>query len=374
MAMRNWLRVLAATLCVMLAPPALAAKVGAATPPAPGPKFDYDIGWMHLPPQWVLGDVSAVAVDRHDNVWVLHRPRTLKPDEQARAAPPVLEFGPDGRFIAGWGGASPNYEWPSVEHSLTVDAQDRVWIAGNSRGNGPSDDMILAFDKEGKFLRQIGKRGASTGDQDTADVKAPADLFVDDARHELYVADGYVNRRVIVFDTETGAFKRVWGAFGKAPPTTPTPPNPAPMAPDGAALNETGPGSDEFLGVHGVRIARDGKVYVSDRANRRIQVFDRAGRYETQAFVARNLPSRLSVSGMGFSPDKAQRWLYVVDYGNNQVAVLDRATLKVVETLGSKGSGAGQFTLPHLLAVDSKGTIYVSEVSNRRVQKIVPRR
>lgn len=327
---------------------------------------------MRLPAQWVLGDVSAVAVDRHDNVWILHRPRTVAEARRAQAAPAVLQFDPAGNLLRSWGGPGEGFEWPGNEHSLVVDARDRVWITGNNRAAGVGDQMILTFTADGKFLRQIGHRGASKGDLDTANVNAAADLFVDLPKRDLYVADGYTNRRVIVFDTETGAFKRMWGAFGNPPPATPPTPAPPPRRAEGAAA-ETGDGPNEFRTVHGVELARDGTLYVADRDNGRVQVFDRNGRYKTQVFIHRTATSRQSAAGIGLSADRAQRWLYVLDLGNSQLVVLDRKSLTPVADIGGPGKNPGQFSTPHLMAVDSKGDIYVAEVSGGRVQKLTPK-
>ena len=154
------------------------------------PSFSFDTAWMHVPEQWVLGTISGVHVDRHDNVWIIHRPRTIPEARRAQAAPPVLEFGLGGRFIQAWGGKGAGYDWPANEHSIVVDNKDRVWVTGSSRVAGAADQMILTFDLKGRFLRQIGAANASKGDLDTSNVNAPADLFIDLPRHELYVADG----------------------------------------------------------------------------------------------------------------------------------------------------------------------------------------
>jgi hypothetical protein len=369
--MSRRLPVLLLALCLLAASPAPApAPAQAAAPPA----FRYDVAWMKLPPQWRLGDVSAVAVDKADNVWVLHRPRSLTGDQRELAAPPVLEFDRNGKFIRGWGGPGEGYDWPFNEHSLFVDRHDRVWLTGSSRTGDARDNAVLVFTAAGKFIRQIGKPNASQGDQDTDNLGAPADLYVDDARRELYVADGYANRRVIVFDSETGAFKRMWGAFGAPPPTTPLGPAPPVTRPQGAP-EQTGDGATEFRSVHGVELSRDGLVYVSDRDSQRVQVFDRAGRYKAQVFIHRNAVSRQTASGLGLSPDRGQRWLYVLDFGNGQMEILDRKTLTRVGDIGGEkpGRAAGEFTGPHLMAVDSKGVIYVAEVQGRRVQRLVPR-
>jgi len=363
------LPLLALALGLSAIPPA--AQAG--TAPVKAPTFRYDTDWLKLPAQWVLGDVSAVAVDRADNVWVLHRPRTVAADQRRRAAPPVLEFDHDGRFMRGWGGPGDGYDWPFNEHSLFVDGHDHVWLTGNSRAAGAKDDSVLEFAADGTFIRQIGKPNASKGDLDTANLGAPADLYVDDARHELYVADGYANRRVIVFDSDTGAFRRMWGAFGAPPPSTPPGPPPPALRPEGTP-DQSGDGAKTFGSVHGVKLARDGMLYVSDRDSQRVQVFDRTGRYLRQVFVHRNAPSRQTASGLGLSADRAQRWLYVLDFDNGEMEIFDRKSLTPVGDIGGPkpGTAPGQFLGPHLMAVDSRGTLYVAEVQGRRVQRLTP--
>ena len=185
------------------------------------PVFEVDPAWPKLPNDWVVGHVASVAVDRRDHVWMLHRPNTIPEDRRSHAAPPVLEFDASGKFVNAWGGPGPGYDWPDSEHGIAVDYKDHVWIGG-SAPVAPSlrnldDDMILKFDNKGKFLLQIGGRSVSKGNADTKTVHQSADVFVWPKTNEAFVADGYGNRRVIVFDADTGAFKRQWGAFSNAP-------------------------------------------------------------------------------------------------------------------------------------------------------------
>ena len=185
------------------------------------PTFQPDTSWPKLPNNWVLGQTPSVAVDRHDHLWILHRPRTVADDKKALAAPAVLEFDADGKFLNAWGGPGQGFDWPDSEHGIFVDYKDNVWIGGSSpTSTSPtrrSDDMLLKFTNKGKFLLQIGGYDKSRGNADTKTVNKPADAFVYQKTNEVFVADGYGNRRVIVFDADTGAFKRQWGAFGNAP-------------------------------------------------------------------------------------------------------------------------------------------------------------
>jgi len=353
---------LALTIAAAAALPIMAA-------PSPAmPTLRPEIDFLKPPAGMLIGDISAVAVDAHDNLWVLHRPRSVPDADRAKAGPPILIFDRDGRYLRGFGGPGKGYDWPANEHSLAVDGKGRAWITGSSRGV-PADDMMLAFSGDGKFLRQIGRPGASKGDADTADLHAAADIFVDDKAGEVYVADGYGNRRVIVFDSETGAFKRMWSAFGAVPPTDPAPAfreAGKPFAP------ESGDGPQGFNGVHGVELSRDRLVYVSDRNNQRIQVFTRAGKYLRQVFVDRNMPSAQTASGIAFSNDAKQTYMYVADWGNACLLVFDRRSLALLGSVGGRGTEPGQFNGPHLIATDSQGIVYIAEVAGRRVQRLVP--
>ena len=259
------------------------------------PAFEVDPSWPMLPDDWILGQVASVTVDARDHVWVLHRPRTVEEEQQANAAPPVLEFDAAGTFIRGWGGPGEGYEWPANEHGIHADPQGNIWVGGNS-GQPESDDMLLKLTSTGELLLQIGRRGQSGGNADTRNLRRPAESFVYQATNEVFVADGYGNRRVIALDADTGAFKRMWGAFGNEPLDTP---------PDAPPDDERGP--SQFGIVHGIEVSNDGLVYVADRNNSRIQVFTTAGAFTAQGFVNRNAASGSTVAGLAFSPDPEQR-------------------------------------------------------------------
>jgi DNA-binding beta-propeller fold protein YncE len=338
------------------------------TPPANAiPKFEVDPSFPKIPNNWQFGWVASVAVDAQDHVWVLQRPNSLPDAEKPRAAPPVLEFTADGTFVQAWGGPGAGYEWPESEHGIFVDQKGFVWIGGN----GAKDNQILKFTKAGTFVMQIGRAARSTGNADTGNLNRPADVFVDPRTNELFVADGYGNRRIIVFDADTGRFKRMWGAFGKAA---------SDAAPNPANADESEDGASQFVQpVHAARVSNDGLVYVSDRGGKRVQVFTIDGRYVSQVFIGRECKAPACGNGQtaaatAFSADPQQRFLYVGNAGQARVMVLDRKTLKVLDSFGRAGSGPGEFGTLHHLAADSKGNIYVTEVApvmpqNRRVQK-----
>ena len=265
-----------------------------ATPVRPGsrveaPKFVVDPSWPHIPNGWTLGQVSSAACDSEGNIWIIHRTRTVKPG--VKTGPPVMEFDQAGNYIQGWGGQSGDgYTWPSTEHGIAVDYKGNVWISGN--GN---DDQILKFTKDGKFIMQIGHAAKKKTNADTTSLWKPADVYVYPKTDEIFVADGYGNKRVIVFDAETGAYKRMWGAFGNTPmDDPPRPPALTGEAAKAAAIEEeanrtlaTGfdpkdPGPSQFVPpVHGVKVSNDGLVYVADRGGKRVQVFTTDGKYIT---------------------------------------------------------------------------------------------
>lgn len=318
-----------------------------------------------LPGGMVMAEISSVAVGPDDTVWVLSRPRTVPEADRAKAAPPVTAFTRDGKYLRGFGGDGAGYEWPRVEHSLAVDAQGRVWIGGSFRRDDgkADDDMLLAFDAQGKFIRQVGRRGASTGNDDHVNLHAPADIYVDSKAHEVYVADGYGNNRLLVLDSETGAFKRQWSAFGEQPPAAAT----GSPANTDEARNTKNDNARPFVGVHGVEVDKDGVVYVSDRGNSRIQIFTKDGKYLRQLFVNRGAANLLSASGIAFSADPDQRMMYVADWGNSEMWVYDRKSLNQI------GRIDGKFTGPHLIAVDSTGALYVAEVQGHRISRWAPK-
>ena len=193
------------------------------------PQFEKDPTWPKVPAKWRMGFGSAVTGDDQGHVWILSRPRTLAnprstaADTQSTPAPPVMEFDQAGNFIQGWGGESgPGYQWPSNEHGLTVDSKGFVWVLGNADGksnnpgNLPNDNQVLKFTRAGKFVMAIGKSG-QTGSNKTEVLRGATSAFYYAKTNEVLVSDGYGNSRVMVYDADTGKFKRMWGAYGNKP-------------------------------------------------------------------------------------------------------------------------------------------------------------
>jgi DNA-binding beta-propeller fold protein YncE len=335
---------------------------------AGAPKFVVDPAWPKpLPENWILGQVAGIAVDKDDRIWVLHRPTTLVDDEKGamlnppttkccRPAPAVLQFDADGNLLKSWGGPGAGYDWPTSEHGIFVDVDGNVWVAGNSN----TDHQILKFTPDGKFLQQIGKRGSTGGSNSMTQLGRPAHMVIDAAAGELYVADGYGNRRVLVLDARNGAYKRHWGAYGNQPNDDKQ-----------AAYDPAKPLLQQFGNpVHCVRLSRDGFVYVCDRQNDRIQVFEKSGKFVREFRVEPATLQNGSVWDLVFSEDVTERYIFVADGANNQILTLDRQTGVTLAAFGRGGRMAGEFKWVHNMAIDSKGNLYTAEVgTGRRVQK-----
>jgi DNA-binding beta-propeller fold protein YncE len=357
------------------------------------PRFEVDPMWPKpLPNHWLLGMTIGVSVDAQEHIWIIHRGGSLErmenyaaanppASECCMAAPPVLEFDEEGNLIGHWGGPGNGYDWPSSNHGITVDYKGNVWIGGNGRGaqvapptqaaaanesqpgGGPfNDNMVLKFTQDGKFLMQIGHPGQSKGSNDLENLKGPAKMFVDKDANELYVADGYGNHRVIVFDADTGKAKRYWGAYGHKPDDTSLGP-----------YNPDAPVAQQFRNpVHCAELANDGLLYVCDRVNDRIQVFKKDGTFVKEAIIAKRTLGDGSVWDIAFSKDPQQKYIFLADGSNEKVYIMLRDTLEILTSFGDGGRQPGEFYAVHSIAADSKGNIFTTETyRGQRVQKFV---
>lgn len=337
------------------------------------PRFEVDASWPKpLPNNWTIGQVGGITTDSQGHIWVIHRPKSLTDDEKGAAltpprskccvpAPPVLEFDVDGNLLRSWGGppsanAGESYEWVGREHGIEVDDKGFVWLTGNA----DNDNVAMKFTGDGKFVMQIGKIGPTKGSNDTTQLGKPAEITFEKEANELYVADGYGNRRVIVFDATTGDYKRHWGAYGNKPNDDKQ-----------AAYDPAAPVSQQFGNpVHCVKITNDGLVYVCDRINNRIQVFKKDGTFVKEWFYEKNTLGNGAVWDVAIWPDPKQSYLLSADGENNEIRVLNREDGKVVGSFGRSGRNAGQFHWIHAMAVDAKGNVYTAEVdTGKRVQK-----
>jgi DNA-binding beta-propeller fold protein YncE len=375
---------------------------------AQAPVFEVDALWPRpMANHWLLGSAVGVAVDARDHIFVVHLTDSFNQRTEiglasnpptgdcCRPAPNVLEFDADGNLAAQWGGPGAGYAWPAANHGIAIDPQGNIWIGGA----GGQDTRLLKFSRDGRFLQEIGKAvtapaptaGAAAADTAYAGAGGraggrggrggraggppplpansssmesfggAASISFDAATNEAYVADGYRNRRVVVIDTRTGAFKRMWGAYGEKPNDAPLPPY------DPAAAR-----ARQFNTVTCAELSSDGLVYVCDRGNNRIQVFRKDGTFVKEQIVAPQTRGDGSVWDIAFSRDPQQRFLYVADGMNMKVHILDRQSLEPLTSFGAGGKQPGQFLRVHSVATDSKGNLYTTETNEgKRVQKFV---
>ena len=327
-----------------------------------GPQFEVDPSWpKQLPERWVTGELGGVCVDANDHIFVLSRANLYEGiSEIAQAAPPVMEFDQTGNVVNSWGDRQ---AMADQLHGCSFDPQGNIWIAGNG------DGFIQKYSRDGKLLLQIGVKGKVDSvdgklksrflNASPASFYSPTLVAVDPANGDLYVSDGYGNKRVVVFD-KTGKFLRQWGRQG----TT--------------AEAAAGVGGAFVNIVHCVVLGSDGLVYVCDRNGDRIQVFDKMGGFK------RSIPTpivfRAPYTGNGgagslaFSRDAAQRYMYIGDFSDKLIRVFDRVSGKELSQFGRPGSHQlGGIASPHAIAVDSKGNLYVAEsLDGRRVQRFKP--
>ena len=331
------------------------------------PRFRVDPFWPKPLPvdpasgkPWVTGEVAGTCVHSRDHVFTVNRGNLVAPETVVGvASPPVLEFDREGNVVNAWGDRN---ILPNGLHGCFVDYQDNVWIAGNG------DGIVQKYSHDGHLLLQIGTRGvcdnppANTCGNSGANPAAnmshtrlnqPADIAVDPTNGDIYIADGYGNHRVVVFNS-AGVFLRQWGSSG------------------------TGPGQFQPTDgghPHCVVISNEGLVYACDRGSDRIQVFDKQGHLQRIIPVipgtgAGGLGTAGSAWDVDFSPDKKQKFMYDTDGGDEVLWIFDRALGAILGGFGRPGHQAGEFTFLHTLAVDSKGTLYLGEtVGGRRIQK-----
>jgi hypothetical protein len=336
------------------------------------PRFEVDPLWPKpLPNQWLLGSTVGVGVDSRDHIFIVHRgDSTLNQRTEAgmaanppigeccRAAPPVLEFDPDGNLVNSWGGPGQGYDWPESNHGISLDDKDNVWIGGWGR----SDTHVLKFTRDGRFLHQFSTPRQPINSNSTTSFGRVAKVAFDIAANEAYLADGYGNKRVAVIDMTTGAMKRYWGAYGN----TPSDSNYGPYNPDAPLI-------PQFRNpVHCAELANDGLVYVCDRPNNRIQVFQKDGKFVKEQQIAPRTRGDGSVWDITFSRDPQQRYIYLADGKNERIYVIERQSLQILTMFGDGGRQPGQFFAVHSIVTDSRGNIYTTETyEGKRVQKFV---
>jgi DNA-binding beta-propeller fold protein YncE len=337
------------------------------------PRFEVDPMWPKpLPKGWTLGNVIGVGVDAQDHVFIVHRNDTVNPETENGAAgaapigecctpaPPVIEFDPEGNVVRAWGGpvAGAPYVWPGSNHGINIDDKGNVWIGGN----GPADSHILKFTHDGKFLQQIGTPsvGAQAASNDSTRFGKVAKISFDFKAQEAFIADGYGNRRVAVVDMATGKIKRFWGGFGEKPTDGPLPA----YHPDSALIRSF------RTPVHCAEPSLDGLVYVCDRPNDRIQVFEKSGKYVKEVRIAPRTLGDGAVWDIAFSKDPEQMYIFLADGKNEKIYVIERRSLTILTEFGDGGRQPGQWFAVHSIVNDSKGNIYTTETyEGKRLQK-----
>jgi DNA-binding beta-propeller fold protein YncE len=324
-------------------------------PAAAEPRFEFDPTWPKpLPERWINGQVGGVCVDSHDHIMIVDRRNITEEEAETNVPTPTLiMFDQEGNVIDSWGDPA---VVPDGVHGCRFDAQDNVWIAGNR------DAIVQKYSHSGELLLQIGTKGLFDTNDGTQEgrlrnrardrLHRPAGAVVDDTTGEVFVADGYGNKRVIVFDAE-GNYLRQWGRLATA---------------EEVAAGTPGTFAEV---VHCIELSNDDLVYVCDRQGDRVQVFDKSGEHIRDIHIPAERPNERGTAWwVAFSHDEAQRYLYVMNGGQERVHVIDRASGETLSTFGRPGHYPGNFTHGHTIATDSSGNIYVAETNfGRRVQR-----
>ena len=359
---------LVALLLVLLVPGKASAQ-GANAKPAAGsptadnlPIYEVDPTWPPtLPNNWIVGDIRGLFVDDNDNLWVLHMPSSLTAQEIGAAvdppiadccypAPPVLQLDPEGKVLRSWGGL------PERMHGIYIDHNGFVWI-GTSGGH-----VVMKFTHDGDHVLTIGELNVNKGSNDPDHLGGPANFYVEPRTNEIFIADGYVNRRVVVYDAATGKYLRHWGAYGKKPDDTYT--YTYPVDPNNPPLH--------YSTMHGVVGSKDGLIYVSDRRGNRIQAFRQNGEYLMERFVRPETGGSGSGFSLQLSRDPEQSILYLMDGTNQRVWILRRKDLAILDRFGKPGRNAGEFIRAHMIAIDSQNRMHTGEAGNgSRMQRWV---
>lgn len=324
------------------------------------PRFEVDPTWPQpLPDRWIFAQIGGVCVDSHDHIAIVDRNNITDEEKQTNIpVPTFVMFDQAGKVVKSWGDPA---VVPTDVHGCSFDAQDNLWVGGNG------DAIVQGYSHEGKLILQIGTKGvfdttdgsegAPFTNQSHDRLNLPSGAVVDPDTGDIYISDGYGNKRVVVFDKE-GKYLRQWGRQA-------TPAEHAAATP-GTFTNV----------VHCIEISNEGLVYVCDRQGNRVQVFDKMGKHvrdipipRTDDFVE-NPVQRGTAWWIAFSPDEAQGYMYVMNGSEEKVHILDHKSGRTLSTFGRPGHQVGNFTHGHTIATDSSGNLYVAETNyGRRVQR-----
>lgn len=341
----------------------LAGRVLFAQSSVPELAFDSTPNFFKLPDGMNFGEVSGVAVNSQAHVFVFTRSNSAQGPAYAPSAAQLLEFDARGSFVREIGKGL--YAW-SFAHTVRVDRDDNIWAVDKG------SDMVVKFDKDGHVLEVYGRRRESADDETKPwEQTSPPLPHVDglfrqptdvawDSRGNTYITDGYVNARVAKFD-KSGDWVKSWGEHGSAP--------------------------GQFNLPHAVAVDRNDHVYIGDRSNRRIQVFDADGTF-LRMFTIDVPPAPGTKPVNGNTPTGARLAASIgapnsicITPGNNQVMFVGESTYpgrlfkvsldgKVLGVLGRSGRQLKQFSGVHQLACPSEHLVYAAETSNWRVQRL----
>jgi len=328
---------------------------GVAVAQAPVPSFTPDPSWPAPPADFKWGQVIGIFADARGHVWTSSQGR-------------IAEWDPQGKMLQSWDARGPDGKWSTI-HGLFVDHNGFVWT------NARESNLTIKFTRTGQVSLVIGAFDKTGGSNDPALMGRPSEIWVDPEDNEVFVADGYGNRRIIVFDGATGKYLRHWGAYGRRPQDPPQ------GAQGAQSAQAPATPAEQFRVPHGIAGSRDGLIYLADRANNRIQVFRQTGEYvrekilrprcgvEEQATWAPKRPCGTEATfSVAFSHDPAQTYLYSADGGSHVITILRRSDLEVVGEFGGPGVAPGQLGRPHNLSVDPAGNIYVAEAAGPEVK------
>jgi streptogramin lyase len=323
------------------------------------PQFTADPKWPTLPADFTWGQVIGIFADSKGHIWTSSRGR-------------ISEWDPQGKLVQSWDARGPDGKWNTI-HGLFVDHNGFVWT------NARESNLTVKFTRTGQVALVIGQFDQTGGSNDTTLMGRPSEIWVDPADNEVFVADGYGNRRIIVFDGATGKYLRHWGAYGRQPVDPPPNPPGTPAAPASDVV-PAAPAA-QFRIPHGIIGSRDGFIYLADRANNRIQVFRQNGEFVKEKILRPRCGAQEKASwapkrpcgdeatfSLGFSHDGPQTYIYSADGGSHVIDVIRRSDLEVVSEFGGPGVGVGQLGRPHNLTVDPSGNIFVAEAEGPDVK------
>ncbi len=360
------------------------------------PVYKVDPFWPKpLPNKWSMQQIVDIYVDKDDHIWIINRQTDARPDETGAATnhhieccvpgPEIIEFDQAGNVLKSWDGkGTPG--WPGRLQTLGVDRKLNIYVSGTTPG-----DTIAKYDSDGHFLSDFGHRGPKIPAKEVKQNNQQTDIFppgigafdFDEDAHEIYISDGFLNKRILVYDMDTGAYKRGWGGHGI--PLSEVDNDPTPD------YDISGPPPDQKQfapALHCAHPSKDGFVYVCERGSDRIQVFTKAGKFVTSYWIHPETQSRGphcggiwattdppcgTIYNMALSTDPEQRYIFVADGTNNTVWILNRKDGKLAGSFGGNGRYAGMLHWIDAIAVDSKGNVYTGEVEDgKRIQKFVP--